>query len=530
MHFTDRVSAGKLLAKALKTYRGKDVVVYALPRGGVVTGLEIAKYLHAPLELIIARKIGHPYQSEYAIAATSENGDVVGSKEKIESVDTVWFEQEIKKQRKEAKRRREVYLAGRDTIAIKGKTAILVDDGIATGLTMRAGIQELKHRHPKKIVVAVPIIPESTADILKKEVDEVVALAIPSDDIFLGAVGAYYDDFSQVSDEEVIAILQSYDVVDPTLFSFPSYEYMAEGLKKIPNLSIGTFTLERFPNDELHITLHTHVVERECIILGSLAPPEHDVFSFLLLCHTLQKENAQKITALLPYLSYSRHDKKEPQKSYATALIGKLLSSAGVDRVVTVDVHSPHVKQLFPIPLFSLSPARVFAEELKRLALSDVTIVAPDEGAIQRAKAIAKEAEIEKDIAYITKKRTADGVKLVAFHGDVGKTVVIVDDILDTGKTLLTACRKLKEKGVENIYIMVTHGQFSKSAWETLWAFNVKRIYCTDTIPLPSHIENKNITILSITPLLIEELKQEHKGVFTIDTSHRYSFYDYDEP
>ncbi len=212
MYFRNRTEAGMLLAKALKKYKGKDIVVYALPRGGVVVAVEIARELHAALDLIITRKIGHPYQPEYAIAAIAENGHIVGEKKDLRALDQEWLQEETERQKNEAKRRREKYLQGRVKIPVKGKIAILVDDGIATGLTMRAGIMELKHRHPKRIVVAVPVVPKSTADILKKEArGELVALEIPSDDAFQGAVGAYYDEFFPVEDEEVIATLKSYE-------------------------------------------------------------------------------------------------------------------------------------------------------------------------------------------------------------------------------------------------------------------------------------------------------------------------------
>lgn len=210
MHFVDRSKAGQLLGKALEKFTGQDVVVYALPRGGVVTAIEIAQHLKAPLDLIIARKIGHPYQPEYAIAAIAENGDMIGNQDELAAVDQEWLEAEKQRQRAEAKRRGEMYLAGLPKIAGEGKIAIIVDDGIATGLTMQVGILELKRRNPLKIIVAVPVIPRSRAVQLQSMVDELVALEIPDDYDFLGAVGAYYTDFSQIEDEEVIAILRSY--------------------------------------------------------------------------------------------------------------------------------------------------------------------------------------------------------------------------------------------------------------------------------------------------------------------------------
>ncbi len=208
MRFADRHDAGRRLAAVvLAKYRGSDVVVYALPRGGVVTGFEIARSLGAPLDLIITRKIGHPLQPEYAIAAVGEDGSMLGTERELEAIDAHWLEEEKKRQQKEIKRRHEVYLGGREAIPAEGKIAILVDDGIATGLTMRVGILELKHRHPKKIIVAVPVAPASTADLIRSEADELVALDIPADGEYLGAVGAYYDDFQQVEDEEVISLI-----------------------------------------------------------------------------------------------------------------------------------------------------------------------------------------------------------------------------------------------------------------------------------------------------------------------------------
>jgi putative phosphoribosyl transferase len=211
MHFKDRSEAGQLLGEALSSYQNQPVVIYGIPRGGVATAVEIARLLHAPLDLIITRKIGHPYQPEYAIAAVAEDGHMLGSEEELESVDQNWLKSEIETQRKEAKRRREQYLRNRPPIPVENKIAILVDDGIATGTTIRLGIQELKHRKCKKIIVAVPVSPKSTAEIIKKEAGEIVALDIPEDFAYLGAVGAYYSHFPQLEDEEVMAILDQYE-------------------------------------------------------------------------------------------------------------------------------------------------------------------------------------------------------------------------------------------------------------------------------------------------------------------------------
>lgn len=211
MRFRDRTEAGQLLAKKLKKYRDKDVCVYAIPRGGVVTGVAIAKYLHAPLNLIITRKISHPASPEYAIAATAENGHIVGNPQELMKVDEKWLEEATKKQRQEAARRRKKYLHGRETLSPEEKIAILVDDGVATGLTIRVGILELKRLNPRKLIVAVPVVPKGVAKVLQKEADELVSLYMPSDDASTGAVGSYYDNFSQVEDQEVVNILVAHE-------------------------------------------------------------------------------------------------------------------------------------------------------------------------------------------------------------------------------------------------------------------------------------------------------------------------------
>lgn len=209
MHFRDRRDAGIRLAAALERFKGEAVIVYALPRGGVVLGVEVAHSLHAPLDLLIPRKIGHPFNPEYAIAAVTERGEPVIQSGEISRVDPGWYRQAVAKAKAEAARRRRLYLGGRKASDPAGKTAIVVDDGVATGLTLRAAIRELRDRRPAQLVVAVPVIPPDTAGHLREEVDELVALEIPQ--VFMGAVGAYYGRFEQVSDEEVLALLEGMD-------------------------------------------------------------------------------------------------------------------------------------------------------------------------------------------------------------------------------------------------------------------------------------------------------------------------------
>lgn len=210
MRFKNRRQAGQLLAdklaEILMSHPNEAAAVYALPRGGVVLGAEIAKSLNLPLDLVITRKIGHPENPEYAICAVAEDGDYLCDPSEQALVDQQWLEAEFGKERKEAQRRRLTYLGERQTISPENKNAILVDDGIATGLTMRLAIKEIRHSSPKRVIVAVPVAPPGIAEQLEAEVDNLVTLDIP--EFYLGGVGSYYDEFPQVTDDEVIKLLQ----------------------------------------------------------------------------------------------------------------------------------------------------------------------------------------------------------------------------------------------------------------------------------------------------------------------------------
>ena len=205
MQFVNREEAGKKLARALAEYKGSDAVVYALPRGGVVLGFEIAKSLKASLDLVITRKIGHPNSPEYAVCAIAENGGLICNEAECALLDPLWLKSAVEKELQEALRRRETYLKNAERISPKGKVAIIIDDGIATGLTIRAAVQSIRAQKPKKVVVAVPVASEEAVQLLRGEADEVIMLDDTED--FLGSVGAHYDDFPQVSDEEVINLL-----------------------------------------------------------------------------------------------------------------------------------------------------------------------------------------------------------------------------------------------------------------------------------------------------------------------------------
>ncbi len=204
MRFANRHEAGRLLAQALNHYRGEDGVVYALPRGGVPLGAEIALALGLELELLITRKIGHPHNPEYAVCAVAEAGALICNEEERRRLPADWLSRRVAEEKAEAARRRQVYRGGEQTRA-RGRLAIVVDDGVATGLTLLAALSELRQQAPRRLVVAVPVTPAEIAPLLREQADELVALDIPA--WYAGSVGAYYRDFAQLTDAQVLAEL-----------------------------------------------------------------------------------------------------------------------------------------------------------------------------------------------------------------------------------------------------------------------------------------------------------------------------------
>ena len=297
------------------------------------------------------------------------------------------------------------------------------------------------------------------------------------------------------------------------LFSFLAYENISRQLQTLPSVQVGRFTVSRYANQELHANIEEPVSGEHCLILGTIAPPDECLLSVSLLSETLEKEGAHKITAVLPYLAYSRQDKEKPGESLGTAWVGALLKSSGIDDVVTVDVHSERDKQLFPIPLTSLSTNSLFADTLRNHGLLHATIVAPDNGAIGRCEAVKRAAGMPVgETPYFEKKRTEKGIIHHGPVGAVGKKAVIIDDMIDTGGTLVSACEKLSALGVAEIYILVTHGLFTGSSWPQLWSLGVKRMFCTDTVPLRSGMDFANISVVSAVPLIKENLSQMDEG------------------
>lgn len=209
--FQDRIDAGRQLANALLNHRSRHPVVLALPRGGVLVAAEVAASFDAPLDLILVRKIGLPSQPELAMGAIADdkeptiirNDDVI----ELSGVSEQEFDAVCREERAEIERRRKRYLRNRPRTEVKDEVTIIIDDGIATGATTLAAIRAVRRREPKELVLAVPVAPLDTPGKLHPEVDAIVCRNTPED---IGAIGFFYRDFSQVSDEEVIATLAQF--------------------------------------------------------------------------------------------------------------------------------------------------------------------------------------------------------------------------------------------------------------------------------------------------------------------------------
>lgn len=211
MPFKDRSDAGRRLAAALRKYKDQGPVILALPRGGVPVAAEVAAAFDAPLDLILVRKIGVPFQLELAMGAVVDGGTplVVRNEDviRLAGIDEADFEAIRDRELAEIERRRRYYLGGRGRVDVAGRIAIVIDDGIATGATTRAALRATRTRNPKKVVLAVPVAPTESLAEMHREADDVVCL---EDYSAFGAIGFYYSDFRQITDEEVVETLSRF--------------------------------------------------------------------------------------------------------------------------------------------------------------------------------------------------------------------------------------------------------------------------------------------------------------------------------
>jgi len=206
--FRDREEAGRELARALMEFRGKNVVILGMPRGGVVVANEVAEVLGAPLDIVVTRKIGAPGEPEFALGAITQEGDVIVDSQAAESVGASpeYLQEEVRRKRLEVKERMRSLRGDMPYPSLEGKTVIIVDDGMATGNSMRAAVQSVRRRSPREVVVSVPVAPQEAVTELSREGTRVVCLERPR---FFFAIGGFYKNFGQVEDSEVKELLEN---------------------------------------------------------------------------------------------------------------------------------------------------------------------------------------------------------------------------------------------------------------------------------------------------------------------------------
>ncbi len=270
-----------------------------------------------------------------------------------------------------------------------------------------------------------------------------------------------------------------------------------------PHNIAGTVAVKRFTNGEMYAEGIDDINGHDCMVVGSIAPPDDQLLGVLSIADALKSNGAKSVRAFLPYLAYARQDKFNDGQSHGIKLIGSLLQASGIDEVYTLDAHSRRAATLLGLPLHSLSTELLFVDPITRLDWGNYTIVAPDRGALTRCHMLANALDGTAPVTHFEKQR-ANGVTHLELVGNVGKKVILFDDILDSGRTLVSACTLLKSYGVEEIAIAVSHGLFTRSAWKRLLGLPVKHIYATDSCPAALSQASDTVQVLSIGPLLSE--------------------------
>lgn len=289
-------------------------------------------------------------------------------------------------------------------------------------------------------------------------------------------------------------------------FSTDESHPLSQALAKTAFLQHETFTFHRYENQEMYLAGCPSVLGEDVVLFGSFTPPDVSLFQTLLAAHTLKKEGASRVHLVLPFAAYMRHDKQKPGLGMTTAWVGTMIKASGIDSLLTVDVHSERDRTLIPVEITSISPAKIFAEEIVRRGWTNATLIAPDNGAIPRCRAVSDALQSPQPIAHFTKERTSEGITTVGPIGAVTKRCILVDDQLDTGATLLRACEQLQKNGVEEILIMVTHGLFTGDAWKALRGLGVQEIVTTDS--LVSRTNESWVSSRSLLPILEHALHE----------------------
>lgn len=299
------------------------------------------------------------------------------------------------------------------------------------------------------------------------------------------------------------------------VFSGSSHPALARAICDALGITVGQLHTTHFSNENLKVKIDENVREQDVFVVQTACPPlSENIVELLIILDALRHASARRVTAVLPYFPYARSDKKdEPRISITARLMADLVATAGADRVLTVDLHSPQIQGFFSMPADQLSGVPVLCERLKRGDLSNTVVVAADVGEAKDAGRFAKRLDLP--IAFIDKRRSGDDEKARPAHviGDIaGKDCLLVDDEIATGGTIFAATDFLLDRGARSVAAAVVHPVLSGRAIERLNASRLSRLLVTDTIPIPPEKRSPKIEVLSMAPLLATAITHIHDG------------------
>jgi len=300
-----------------------------------------------------------------------------------------------------------------------------------------------------------------------------------------------------------------------SIFAGNSNPALAEKISEYLAKPLGRLKVNRFSDGETQVEIHENVRRKEIYVIQSTCYPVNDnLVELLLLIDAFKRSSASRITAVIPYFGYSRQDKKvAPRVPISAKLIADLLVVAGVDRVITMDLHAGQIQGFFNVPVDNLYSAPIIIDDIKTRFSDDLVVVSPDAGGVERARAYAK--RLHAGLAIVDKRRSAPNqAKAMAIIGDVqDKTVIIIDDMADTAGTLTGAASVIREKGAREVHAYCTHPVLSGPAIDRIQKSSLNSLVATDTIPLSEEAKKcDKIKTLSIAKLVGEAIVRSYRG------------------
>jgi ribose-phosphate pyrophosphokinase len=310
-------------------------------------------------------------------------------------------------------------------------------------------------------------------------------------------------------------VTNAFNYGDLKIFSGRAHPALAQEICAYLGIPVGELTLYNFSDGEDYCQIEENVRGADVFVVQPTCSPVNDnVMELLILLDAFRRSSASRITAVLPYFGYARQDKKDkPRVPIAAKLMADLLTATGVDRILTMDLHSAQIQGFFNIPVDHLFAAPVILDAIRKLELADLVIVSPDVGGLTRARAIAK--RLDASLAVIDKRRTGKNeTEILNVVGEVeGKDALILDDIIDTAGTLTQAEAALRQQGARRTYAAAVHGVFSGPALDRIGGSELERLLVTNTIPVEAAIARcPRIKALSVAPLLGEAIQRIHDG------------------